>query len=1221
MSRLMKQVSRFVVVLLVLGLAFPYMQASKATAAVTETFDTLDLTGSSYVNGSFTGVNNITWTYTGGRISNSDASYNIDGKGIMFRDPGAGILSSAIDGGISSLSIATKAAFTSTNTRQLEVYINDQLIGITENVLAGEGASTFTFENINVTGPFTLKFVKVGSGSQIVLDNITWTTNEEDPTRVSPVTASIPSGQVISGERVEFSTSTPKAEIYYSLNGGEETLYTGPIEMTENASFTIVARAADLEDSAPAAYAYTVVKLSTVAEAREQAAGSTVSTSGIVTAVFAQGGANNIYMQDGTAGVVVRSTAVVEIGDQIQAAGVIEDYNGLTQISALPSDVTVKGQTEVPAAAAVPATGLAEAQEGTLVEAKNVTIESFASGNYSGKDENGQPIVIRPVDPSITFDTGSTYESVVGVVGEFGGTYQIVPRSINDIIEDSNQVSAVTATPAGGFIASGDKVELATQTEGAVIYYTIDGSRPTPSSTLYEDGIVITQNTVIQAIAVKEGMTVSKEVSFQFIIQKDEVRIHDIQGADHYSPYEGLSVADVQGVVTYVVNRNSFYMQSLEPDNDPRTSEGLLIYRPNHGMVKGNHVKASGTVMEYFVEGYADRAQNDLPVTQINATGVQKIADIVPLSEPIVIGGPDGVDIPTQIIDNDGLTAFEPEEDGIDFYESIEGMLVTVDGATVSGPQRYGEVAVIANHGENEIYSRAGGALLKADDFNPERLTLDLNDERLVVKSGDIMASPAEGVMSYGFGKYKVLASEGTVPTFEDGGLQPGATTITPDENQLTIGAYNIENFSANASHTSDEKVTRIAQSIISDLHSPDIIGLVEVQDGSGPTDDGTVAGDESFQRLIDEIARLGGPAYTFTEIAPKDKQDGGQPGGNIRNGFLYNPDRVELTAGAPGSPSEAVGYESGQLTSNPGRIDPAGFMNTRKPLAAQFTFNEEDVIVIANHFNSKGGDQPLFGQNQPPVLSSEAQRIELARIVNGFVQDIKADTHDANVVVLGDFNDFEFSKPLEVLKGEEMTNLVEMVPQEKRYTYNYEGNAQVLDHILVTNNLADRSEIDIVHINSDFMEQHGRASDHDPLLMQVDLTPHPEQKVIHLSDYKGKKINVFEDNVHIVADKDVKIKKVAVRGTNVTLSGEGLKKLEVSLHTLKKDGEYDFTGAEVKEVEVKHKNVSIVRGAENIKKLEVKGSAKKADIQYFDSEGNEIDPFEKGKSKGKNAA
>ena len=89
--------------------------------------------------------------------------------------------------------------------------------------------------------------------------------------------------------------------------------------------------------------------------------------------------------------------------------------------------------------------------------------------------------------------------------------------------------------------------------------------------------------------------------------------------------------------------------------------------------------------------------------------------------------------------------------------------------------------------------------------------------------------------------------------------------------------------------------------------------------------------------------------------------------------------------------------------------------------------------------------------------------------------------------------NDFEFSNPLQTLKGEELTNLIDIVPENERYTYIYQGNSQVLDHILVSNHLADQTEIDILHINADFTPMHGRASDHEPVLAQIDLTTNVE--------------------------------------------------------------------------------------------------------------------------------
>jgi predicted extracellular nuclease len=62
------------------------------------------------------------------------------------------------------------------------------------------------------------------------------------------------------------------------------------------------------------------------------------------------------------------------------------------------------------------------------------------------------------------------------------------------------------------------------------------------------------------------------------------------------------------------------------------------------------------------------------------------------------------------------------------------------------------------------------------------------------------------------------------------------------------------------------------------------------------------------------------------------------------------------------------------------------------------------------------------------------------------------------------------------------MTDLITTLPAGERYSYVYEGNSQVLDHIVTSASLADR-DYDVVHINAEFAD---RASDHDPQIVRV---------------------------------------------------------------------------------------------------------------------------------------
>lgn len=552
--------------------------------------------------------------------------------------------------------------------------------------------------------------------------------------------------------------------------------------------------------------------------------------------------------------------------------------------------------------------------------------------------------------------------------------------------------------------------------------------------------------------------------------------ISQIQGAGHTSPYVGQEVTGVTGIVTSVKNSSTFYIQSLKPDKDPNTSEGLMVFQRSHGVNVGDLVAVDGTVAEYA----PSNRTNDLTSTQITGTNIVITTSNQTLPKPVVLD----VDrkMPTKVIDNDNLGKFDPKKDGIDYFESLEGMIVEIENPTIIAPQAYGDLWIVPE--TIKTTNSFSGLNISSKDYNPERINLDVNDYSIEANAGDKIDGNVKGVVSYDYGNYVVQLKASELPAILANGKSASedTTTIVKDDDKLSVATYNIENFSVGDKRTND-----IAKTIVDNLNAPDIIQLSEVQDDSGTKNDGVTSAAQSYNAITDAIQANGGPTYAYTEIAPENNQDGGAPGANIRVGILYNTERVKLSEGNIGTATEAVAYQDGNVTINPGRIDPTNeaFSESRKPLAAQFEFQGEQVIVIANHYNSKGGDLQLFGNVQPATLNSEVQRNEIATVVNSFVKDILADNKDANIVVLGDFNDFEFSTPLKITAGKELTNMINKVPATDRFTYFYQGNSQVLDHILVSKNLASSTEVDIVHINSPFYNQ---ISDHDPVLIQTAL-------------------------------------------------------------------------------------------------------------------------------------
>lgn len=394
--------------------------------------------------------------------------------------------------------------------------------------------------------------------------------------------------------------------------------------------------------------------------------------------------------------------------------------------------------------------------------------------------------------------------------------------------------------------------------------------------------------------------------------------------------------------------------------------------------------------------------------------------------------------------------------------------------------------------------TKNGGLLLTKDSQNPERVNIESNSSKTAIDEGQVIDNTVIGVGYYSYGQYKILAKGTDIDPFVKDGdkavpggvkVLPESTDIKASDDQLTLASYNIENFSANPKGTTQTQVDRIAKHIVDNLSTPDILTLMEVQDNNGETDDGTVDASQTLQRLVDAIQAQGGPAYKFLQINPENNKDGGAPGANIRVGMIYNPTRVALRDGAPvGTTKDDEAWTAdGHLKYNPGRLNYAGSDGTRKPLAAEFVFKGQDVVVVGNHLNSKTGDDAPFGKKQPAVNGSEAKRVALAMEVNKFVSQGITANAAANVIMTGDMNDYDFSDAATALEGTTMTDLVKHYDITDRSSYIHEGNTQVLDHIFLSNNLvnADAYKFDMVHVNSPFADQ---ASDHDPVLVQVDF-------------------------------------------------------------------------------------------------------------------------------------
>lgn len=564
----------------------------------------------------------------------------------------------------------------------------------------------------------------------------------------------------------------------------------------------------------------------------------------------------------------------------------------------------------------------------------------------------------------------------------------------------------------------------------------------------------------------------------------DTIAIGEIQGAGHHSPYLRERVERVLGVVTGVAARG-FYMQSPIPDDLVETSEGIYVNTIRApGVQAGDLVLVSGRVEE----SHAGGRTFDLSQTVIGIARVQRLAEGHALPDPIVIGAAGRLP-PTEVISDDSHgpvheSPFDPAGDGIDFYESLEGMLVRVEEPVSVGTTNtlYGEVWVLADRGRGATGRNArGGITISEGDFNPERILIDyLEDTQVsaqrsipIAEVGDVFSAPIDGVVAYSYGNFKVLPT-GELPPIVDVALERQISTINTAPQRLRVAAFNVQNLGGTSPQ---EKFADLGETIASGLRSPAIVALAEVQDNNGPQRDAVVAADRTASLLIAAIEAAGGASdYTYIEIAPRPDADGGQPGGNIRVAFLYREERVDLI-GAP--------Y----------RIDEESraFATSRKPLLATFRFGAEEITLIACHLNSKSGDAPLFGATQPPVFRSESQRLLQAQAIGAEVDRLLAVDGSAKIIVLGDLNEFAFAPPVQELIGAEQSrrlyNLAaELLPEREVYSYVYEGNSEVLDHILVSEALMAASpQVQIVHRYSEYLYEN-RQTDHDPVIAGFEL-------------------------------------------------------------------------------------------------------------------------------------
>jgi predicted extracellular nuclease len=535
------------------------------------------------------------------------------------------------------------------------------------------------------------------------------------------------------------------------------------------------------------------------------------------------------------------------------------------------------------------------------------------------------------------------------------------------------------------------------------------------------------------------------------------VSIMEIQGASLVSPFAGDSVSTT-GVVTRLA-RDGFYAQDPFGDANDATSDAVFV-RSGANVLAGDEVRVVGVVQEYLPGGNAA----NLTTTEI----VQPVVTRLRAGQALPA--------PTRVARGERFPGTAIAE-GIAFYESLEGMRVCLLSPRVLQPA-YAERQCWVAPDAVELSAR-GALAVGPGRWHPERVRLSsapLATPLPRFTTGDVL-SDVTGVMSYRAGNFELLLE--AIPVKRSGGLSREISTLASRGGRVRVASFNLHNLGLEEPSRMEET----ARVIVSQLGAPEILGLVEVADDSGSQDDGVVDATQTLRALTSAIRDAGGPWYDFREVVPADGTDGGAPGYNIRPALLFDRTRVSFVdrGDASGDAETRVVSKNGhpELTRSPGRISPGNLVWTasRKPLACELRVDGSTLFVVVCHFVSKSRSSPLMGAVQPPTDPDASKRRRQAELVADFVGDALAIDPDAGVVVLGDMNDDWFSATIAALEAAPLTNLWRQVDPLERYTYIFDGNAQALDHVLVTTALAGDARFDVVHVGAEFPEG---VSDHD---------------------------------------------------------------------------------------------------------------------------------------------
>ena len=586
--------------------------------------------------------------------------------------------------------------------------------------------------------------------------------------------------------------------------------------------------------------------------------------------------------------------------------------------------------------------------------------------------------------------------------------------------------------------------------------------------------------------------------------------ISAVQGTGDVTPKAGQDV-----VVEAVVSRltpfaDGFYIQEETADQDTNaaTSEAIFVY--NNGATTyptvGQKVRVLGKAEEYFTK------------TQIRRTGLLECGQAQAVT-PVELTLPYANTAALESLES--MSVYLPQD------------LTVVDSYNFG---TYGELSIAANRlfvPTNQFAPSSPEAIALAalnkrstlvlDDLqsgkNPANVIypapgLSMNNP---VRTGDTV-SALSGVLDYSFSAWRILP---------EGQVQFTASNAREDLPRLRnlgtlkVASFNVLNyfngdglgggFPTSRGATTSLEFSRQAEKTVAALTAvnADVVGLMEIEnDGYGEQ--------SAIIDLVGRLnAKLGAGTYQYVQV-PGTTELGSD---EITVGLLYKPSKVAPVGAA--------------VTLNTGVF---AFGN-RQPLVQSFRqlSNNEVFTFAVNHFKSKGSC-PSGTTNPDRDLKDgqgcwTATRVQAANELTSWLATKPTGTADADVLIMGDLNAYAKETPITTLVNKGFVNLVEKYQGNHGYSYVFGGEAGYLDHALASTSLSTQAVYAMEwHINADettlfdyntelktpqqvvdfYQPSPFRASDHDPVVVELDLKTRSPADLDLDGDVDANDVNLF---------------------------------------------------------------------------------------------------------------